>query len=378
MWRRSQAKAYATFLLLVIALALPIGTARADDERVTTAEVEESCKRAAKYLLSQQFPNGCFQELRRMDRQNKDKTPRQGVTMSALAIMGLASIGHQPTDPTDEGKAMRKALEFVLDERHQFTDKDSPHDGYFGKADQSRMYGHGIITLMLAEMLGMGVDEEMDYKLHDSCQRAIDLILRSQKVKRSRKDQGGWRYEPGQADSDLSVTVWQLMALRAAKNAGLEVPTEAIESGVQYVRNCYYSRYKDGKPIDENRGFGYEAGGAHKFSTTAEGLLSMQVCGQYEAPEVIGAANYLLENGPRWGDEWFFYGTYYYAQGMAQRGGEFASTSKQKTAVEMLKRQARDGSWKSGEGQGAGTIYSTSLALLSLSIHHNYLPIYQR
>ena len=153
---------------------------------------------------------------------------------------------------------------------------------------------------------------------------------------------------------------------------------EAIEQGVQYVRNCYHSRYKAGRPIDADRGFGYEAGGGHKFSTTAEGLLSMQVCGQYEAPEVIGASNYLLKNAPRWGDEWYFYGTYYYAQGMAQRGGEYASTSRQKTALEMLKRQERDGAWRSREGHGAGAIYSTSLALLSLSVHHNNLPIYQR
>ena len=365
-------------LLLAIHLAPAPAARAADIDRVSTEEVEASCKRAAKFLVSQQHPNGCIQELGRMDRRNRRQTPKEGVAMTALAIMGLASIGHLPGDPTDEGEAMRKALEFVLDPRHQRTEEGSPSDGYFGDADRSRMYGHGIITLMLAEMLGMGVDEAMDAQLSESCQRAVNLILRSQKVRRDKRNQGGWRYEPGQADSDLSVTVWQLMALRAAKNAGLEVPTEAIEQGVQYVRNCYQSRYKDGKPIDENRGFAYEAGGGAKFSTTAEGLLSMQVCGQYEAPEVIGASNYLLENGPRWGDEWFFYGTYYYAQGMAQRGGEYASTSKQRTAVEMLKRQARDGSWRSGEGHNAGPVYSTSLALLSLSVHHNYLPIYQR
>jgi len=364
-------------LTFLIHLTLAL-TAAAELDRVANEEVDESCNRAAKFLISQQFPNGCIQELKRMNRRNDGQTPKQGVAMTALAIMGLASIGHLPGDPTDEGQAMRKALEFVLDPRHQHNEEGSPSDGYFGNADRSRMYGHGIITLMLAEMLGMGVDEAMDAQIRGSCQRAINLILRSQNVKRQKRNQGGWRYEPGQADADLSVTVWQLMALRAAKNAGLDVPTEAIAQGVQYVRNCYHSRYKDGKPIDKDRGFGYEAGGAAKFSTTAEGLLSMQVCGQYEAPEVIGASNYLLENGPRWGDEWFFYGTYYYAQGMAQRGGEYASTSKQKTALEMLKRQERDGSWRSGEGHGAGSIYCTSLALLSLSVHHNYLPIYQR
>jgi len=370
-----------SILAVLLACFLIIPAARAADEKggaVSAKEVDETCKRAAKYLLSQQYPNGCIQELRRMNRRNRDGTPRSGVAMTSLAIMGLASIGHLPTDPTDEGKAMRKALEFVLNERHQVNNKKSPHDGYYGEADGSRMYGHGITTLMLAEMLGMGVDEEMDNRLRESCQSAIDLILRSQRVRRSQRDQGGWRYEPGQADSDLSATVWQLMSLRAAKSAGLEVPTKAIEQGVKYVRNCYSSTYKDGVPTQKDRGFGYEAGGWHKFSTTAEGLLSMQVCGQYDAPEVIGASNYLLEHGPRWGDEWFFYGTYYYAQGMAQRGGEYASTSKKKTATEMIKRQNRDGSWKTGEGHNAGAVYCTSLALLSLSVHHNYLPIYQR
>ncbi len=156
--------------------------------------------RAAKFLISQQFPNGCIQELKRMNRRDDRQTPKQGVTMTALAIMGLASIGHLPGDPTDEGEAMRKALEFVLDPRHQHNEEDSPSDGYFGKADGSRMYGHGIITLMLAEMLGMGVDEAMDAQMRGSCQRAINLILRSQKVKRQKRNQGGWRYEPGQAD----------------------------------------------------------------------------------------------------------------------------------------------------------------------------------
>ena len=374
-------KSVALTWILILSIGLAGLPARAadDDDRVSAAEVEDACKRAAKYLLSQQYPNGCIQELRRMDRRDRGGgTPKEGVAMTALAIMGLASIGHLPTDPTDEGKAMRKALEFVLDPKHQRINERSSLNGYFGEADRSRMYGHGIITLMLAEMLGMGVDEAMDAQLRDSCQRAIDLILRSQKVRRDRRDQGGWRYEPGHADSDLSVTVWQLMSLRAAKNAGLEVPKEAIEQGVQYVRNCYSSRYKNGVPIEKDRGFGYEAGGWHKFSTTTAGLLSMQVCGQYEAPEVIGASNYLLKNPPRWGDEWFFYGTYYYAQGMAQRGGEYASTSKQKTASIMLDRQNRDGAWRSHEGHGAGSIYTTALALLSLSVHHNYLPIYQR
>ena len=52
------------------------------------------------------------------------------------------------------------------------------------------MYGHGIVTLTLAEMLGMGMDEETDKSIREKCQKAIDLILRSQKVQKNQAQQG--------------------------------------------------------------------------------------------------------------------------------------------------------------------------------------------
>jgi membrane protein len=63
--------------------------------------------------------------------------------MTALSIMGLASVGHLPGNPTPEGKAAERALKFIVD--HVEPDEN----GYLGRSDRSRMYGHGIITLML-------------------------------------------------------------------------------------------------------------------------------------------------------------------------------------------------------------------------------------
>ena len=101
-------------------------------------------------------------------------------------------------------KSMRKALDFVLLEKHQ----DS--NGYFGKADRSRMYGHGIITLMLSEMVGMGLDKKQDELIRKRLEKSIQLILWSQKQKNKndKRQYGGWRYEPNSRDSDLSITVW--------------------------------------------------------------------------------------------------------------------------------------------------------------------------
>jgi hypothetical protein len=353
-------------ILAIIVSALLVGSAAAQDGNFGQREVQAACDRAMKFLLSQQWASGCIQELDGKPRFFKQNdTPKEGVAMSALAIMGMASVGHLPSDPTEEGRAMRMALEFVLREEHQ------REDGYYGKQDNSRMYGHGIITLMLAEMLGMGLDEDMDRKVRESCQNAINLIVQSQK-RRSGKNDGGWRYEPDQNDADLSATVWQLMSLRAAKNAGIEVPAETIAKALGYVRRTF---------DPQKGGFRYEAEGGHfLFSTVAEGLLSMQVCGAYDAEEVIKSSDYLLKEKLEKHNQWFYYGTYYYAQGMAQRGGEYASTAKRATAEALLKTQDKDGFWKADGGNegSAGRVYATSLALLSLSIHHNFLPIYQR
>jgi hypothetical protein len=340
------------------------------DEGFGQEAVEAACQRAVGYLLGQQWASGCIQDLRgqkRFAKHEEGNPPQNGVAMTALAIMGLASVGHQPSDPTSEGKAMRMALDFVLRDRHQ------NEEGYFGQIDGSRMYGHGIITLMLAEMVGMGVDEDMDRRLREKCQRAVDLIVKSQRINKDANNKGGWRYEPHSSDSDLSVTVWQVMALRSAKNSGLEVPAGAVADAVAYVARSFRK---------DQGAFGYIVGQGPTYSTAAEGLLSMQVCGRYDAEEVLRTADFLLKLEPRRTDEWFYYGTYYYAQGMAQRGGEYASTAKRLTSEIMLRSQGKDGSWRTtdrdNQEKSSGPVYSTSLALLSLSIHHNFLPIYQR
>ena len=326
--------------------------------------IERTARKGVAYLVSKQNKDGSIVE-----------NNRHQITMTSLAIMGMLAVGHKPADDTQEGEALRKALGYVL--RPDRIDEK----GYFGDRDGSRMYGQGIITLMLAEVVGMGVDEKQDKLVRERLQKAIDLILRAQATpKRDKRYEGGWRYTPNADDADLSVVCWQLIALRAAKNAGMEVPKEAIAKAIAYIKRSYRSA---AQPGGEPRGFfTYTPGESRmRFGSSAGGFLALQLCGEYEAPEIKGAANYYLDykipglNS----DEYVYYGIYYYAQGMYQQKGKYAERAREVVREYLIEKQKSDGSWPLGKkDHTSGVVYVTSLSLLSLSIHYHYLPIYQR
>lgn len=320
--------------------------------------IDEAAKKGVAFLLGEQDERGAIREHGSYD-----------TATTALSCLAMAAVGHLPSDLTPEGVGMRKAMDFLLRPERQ------DNDGYFGAKDNSRMYGHGITTLFLAEMLGMGADAKQDAALRAACTRAISLILRAQSVTKSEGHRGGWRYTPLATDADLSVSIWQLMALRSAKNAGLDVPKASIDDAVAYIRRCFKGGTKGTAAV----GFGYTYTTAPVWSTATEGLLAMQVCGHYEAPEVIATADWLMKNPPKVkGNSWFYYGTYYYAQGMYQRGEAYAAEAAERVAEVLLPMQEADGSWKPGAGSESNRIYRTALALLSLSVKYHFLPIYQR
>ena len=333
------------------------GAAPIDD-----APVEASLRRALDYLLRQQRADGSITD-----------TGGNPHAMTGLALMALAATGHQAGDGGREGEAMRRALDYLLDEKRQ------KENGYYG-GDGSRMYGHGIVTLSLAELAGMGADAAQDRRIRLRLEKALALILWSQdrKEKQDEEHYGGWRYEPDARDSDLSVTIWQLLALRSARNAGLDVPKPAIDKAVVYVKRAY-------RPIENKHdGSGgacrYQKDRGPEYSAAAAGLVALQACGIYEGTEVDGSVAWLGSRPLKWDDRWVFYGTYYFAQGMYQRGGEAADLARQAVNELLLPRQESDGSWIAprDEERAAGRVYATSMSVLSLAVYQHLLPIFQR
>jgi hypothetical protein len=224
------------------------------------------------------------------------------------------------------------------------------------------MYSHGFGTLFLAEAYGMTHRPEIREKL----QKAVRLIIDSQ------NNEGGWRYQPVKRDADISVTICQINALRAARNAGLYVPKDTVDACIGYVKK---SQNADG-------GFRYmlQGGSTSEFPRSAAGVVALQSAGEYDSKEVRDGIAYLRHFGqaPRPGrqrNNHYFYGQYYAAQAMWIQGGEAWGEWYPAIREELLRRQLSSGSWPDAS---VCAEYGTAMALIVLQIPNDYLPIFQR
>ncbi len=280
-------------------------------------------------------------------------TYRGNIAVTSLAGLAFMSGGSSP-GRGPYGSQIDKALSYVME-------NTSP-SGFIAVASSSThgpMYSHGFGTLFLAEAYGMTHRPEIREKL----QKAVRLIIDTQ------NNEGGWRYQPVRRDADLSVTICQINALRAVRNAGLYVPKETVDACINYVKQ---SQNADG-------GFRYMLqGGASAFPRSAAGVVAIQSAGQYDNKEIRDGISYLrqymreIKMGSRYSH--YFYGHYYAAQAMWIRGGDDWNEWFPAIRTELLKRQSPGGSWS----DSICNEYGTAMALIILQIPNNYLPIFQR
>ncbi len=298
------------------------------------------------YLSSRQHPDGGF---------GSGGQFRQNVGITALAGMAFLAAGHSP-GIGPEGERIEAIIDFLL--------KSQEPSGLLIREDSAGhgpLYGHGFATLFLAEVYGMSPREEVEVALRN----AVTLIINSQS-----KD-GGWRYLPDGRDADISVTVCQIMALRAARNAGMTVPRQVVDLCTEYVRKCQNT---DG-------GFRYrlEPRPVSIFPRSAAGVVALYSAGIYEGAEIEQGLEYLLRfepGGPAFRSEThYYYGHYYAAQAMWQAGDTYWGRWYPAIRQELIARQNIDGSWTD---RMICDEYGTAMALIVLQMPNNLLPIFQR
>jgi len=317
------------------------GAANADPNFVEiTPKLTETVNQGLAFLASQQQDDGSF------------GAERYGRHVGITALAGLAFMSHGDLPRRGNyGKYVEKALAFILD-------NVQPNGLVAADTSHGPMYGHGFATLFLAEIYGQTYDD----RTREALVKAIRLIIRSQ------NDEGGWRYQPVPNEADLSVTICQVMALRAARNAGIKVPKEVIDKAVNYVRRC---QNPDG-------GFRYMLNsGSSAFPRSAAGVATLYYAGIYTDQAIDRGLAYTLDHIPGSGRNTphYFYGHYYAVQAMYLAGGKYWRAWFPAIREELIGRQSQtDGSW---DGQ-AGKTYGTAMALIIIQMPNRYLPIFQK
>jgi squalene cyclase len=280
--------------------------------------------------------------------------------ITALGALALMENGNLP-DRGKYGENVARALRFVL---------NSCQESGLIVADngQSPMYGHGFATLFLGEVYGMTGDDSVKEKL----EKAVKLIETSQSAQAG--NEGGWRYQPVPYDADISVTICQIMALRAARDAGVYVNPGTVDKAIKYVQSCqnpdggfsYMARFGGGTPS----GFGRSAAGCaslyyadHQGSELERGLKYLK---QFTPGKTRGGNDPMDQEGN------FFYGNYYACQAMFLAGGQYWADWYPGVREQLIQRQNSNGGW-SGEYTDD---YCTAMALIILQMPNRYLPVF--
>ena len=308
-----------------------------------TPRMGRAITRGLAYLASQQNRDGSW----------SSGGYQRHVGIAGISVIALMAGGNLPEEGK-YGSNVSVGLNFLL--------KSTQRDGYIS-SPESNMYGHGFAALCLAEAYGVAPKHpKLGQKLRD----AVHLLLRTQKV------DGGWRYNPSRSGiSDISVTVCQVQALRAARNSGIKVPKKSIDQAVEYIRRC---ALPDGS-------FRYMAQqGPPSLALTGAAVTALFGAGDYHSKDLRNGIEHLrnyarFDFGRSRVRHYYHYAHYYCAQAMFQSGEKDWKLWFPKIRDDLLLRQRPDGSWK---GDEVGSVYGTAMAAIVLQIPYQYLPIFQR
>lgn len=330
-----------------------------------TEETQTAIDRGLEYIARNQLADGSFAD---PDRRGGYGAAAVGIT--ALGALALMAGGHQP-GRGKYGKQVSKAVEYVAGMA------GGPSPGFLTTPDSqvgrigsqpAPMYSHGFATLFLSEVCGMLPNSQRDNKVRGALEQAVAFTVAAQ------NREGGWRYEPLAQFADVSVTTAQMMALRAAKNAGLFVRKDVMDKGAAYIKGC---QLPDG-------GFSYWKGqGYSAFARTAASIVGLYSAGIYDGKEVERGLRYLQQFTPgrqfsprEIPPQHYWYGQYYAALTMWTAGDDYWTPWLPAIRDELLaKARTGGGTWLDPYH---GAVYATSMALIVLQLPNNYLPILQK
>ena len=233
-------------------------------------------------------------------------------------------------------------------------------NGQFGEFFSGSPYNQGIATLALAKAYETRKDESLRIALD----RAVSAICTRQ------YPDGGWGYHKEvRPASNLSITLWQIEALRLAAAQGWTQARPNVERGLRWMAGV----------ASDDGSFGYRAsgdtpGGASQ-TLTAMGAMSLLdgAHANLVSPgrrQAIKAQMAKMAASP--GPDMDYYRRYFLSAALKQMNETPArkglATLRRDLLTQQVKRGAEAGSWKADDrwGSSGGRIYATAMGSLSL------------
>lgn len=279
--------------------------------------------------------------------------------MTGLAL--LAYLGHCETPESPKfGDSVVSAALFLMD-------RCLKNDGRItnGNKGHHEAYEHAIGTYALAELYTMTKESGKEIpRLESVLRKAAGVIVDAQ------TKNGGWPYGfEGKGKEDMSVSGWQIQALKAAYNTGRKF--SGVERALDKATEKYLPSIQDSEGA-----FKYNPDHAKgKVSLTGAALLGMQIWKGADSPTFDKGFKYLVnktQNPSPGGD---YYMPYYNTQVFFMHEGEEWENYNKKFQPKLLDAQNEDGSWlKDGGTRKDSQLKNTSWAILMLEVYYRYLP----
>ncbi len=276
---------------------------------------------------------------------------KEPIAMAGLALLSFLAHG-ETTESEEFGNAVEKAIKYLLSMQRA--------DGLFPGGNA---YTHGIATYALTEAYAMS----RIMALRENVEYAIDVIIEGQQVG------GGFDYNFRQGERvDLSVSGWQIQALKAAQMANITnaAHARAMDKALYYLSDQAWS--------PENNRFRYGGSGSGSWTMNGVGVLCMQLLGHARHPNTRNGLASMADltctwspNGPNG-----VYGWYYVTQALFHQGGNAWNQWNRQFSEMLIRNQHEDGYWDGGD-HGGGKVYTTTLAVLMLQVYYRYLPTFQ-
>ena len=289
--------------------------------------------------------------------------------VSSLATLAFLGSGHSPNKEGPYRRHVTKALKNLIDSQSGI--------GSFEPRGDKYNYNHALVTLAIAEAYAMTHDSF--YK--DSLQSALRYSFTSQQAG------GGWDYSSLKTGrNDLSITGWQVMALRASQKAGIPIPARVRQNLGHFLNRAFtsngYGIYADAPPETGRMGANMVAVAllTHLYSgglaSDPRAQKAVRRLVQGNPPEVKGMARWELS-----------YQSYYYwytaTLALFNVGGktwEAWNTLLQQKILPLQDREPHSsGSWEpepNWVGRSGGRVYSTAINVLTLEVYYRYRPVF--